>query len=309
MVMRYFITLIMICAFVLAKGEDDASYVQISIPVACMREEGSHSSQLVSQTILGTPMRVLAKEGEWWALKGPDDYEGYVNISGFVPMPTDRLEAWKRSQRLMVNSIREAVVLADSLTAGEGRNVLSSLVNGSVVEGVIRAGSEFVKITLPDGRMGYMETSSVVPLDSLPPLDMEELIDKCYSLMDTPYLWGGCSTKSMDCSGLVRLLFLNYGLLLPRDACDQFKIGSQVHEDLRRGDLMFFSTTPEGAITHVALYDNDNQYIHCSGKVKVSGMSENDPDFSHRYYRGARRVYDSPECEGIKSIKSHSWYF
>lgn len=307
MIIRIFLTLLFVICGVSASG-CDSCFVRISIPVACMRDGQSHASQLISQAVLGTPMQVVDKgDGEWWKLKGPDGYEGYVIANSFVELEPDSLYAWKKSDRLRVSSLREATVYV-SPGDNSPRNIVTSLVNGSVVNGEYNPKSEYLKIILPDGRKGYIRTQDVVPLDSSAPIDFDKLVDFCYAYMGSPYLWGGNSTKSMDCSGLVRVAFGDQGILLPRDAKDQYNVGEPVEiGDLRRGDLMFFSSSPDGGINHVAIYDGEDRYIHCSGMVKTSLMKPDDPDFSTRCYRGARRI--SETSESVVLLSRHPWYF
>lgn len=304
--MKFTISLILFLVSVSSFGQDSC-FVHISIPVACMRENGAHASQLVSQAILGTPMLVVdSTGGEWWNLKGPDGYEGYVNNSSFVPLSDKRFCEWRESPRLIVRSVEEAVIYSDTC-AGDAFSRVTSLVNGSVVEEICRTDEGYVLISLPDGRKGYGKSSDFVSLDSIGVLDQDRIIEVCYSLSGTPYLWGGCSTKSMDCSGLVRIAYNACGFLLPRDARDQYGVGIRVADELNRGDLLFFSSIPDGGITHVALYDNDGRYIHCSGIVKTSMMAADDPDYSKRFYRGASRISDT--TTGLVSLISHPWYF
>ncbi|MDE5786504.1 MAG: C40 family peptidase, partial [Duncaniella sp.] len=135
-----------------------------------------------------------------------------------------------------------------------------------------------------------------------------------YSLMGAPYLWGGMSTKAVDCSGLVRVAYQGNGILLRRDASQQIHTGKKISpaaptDSLRRGDLLFFSYGPGGRISHVALYDTDSTYIHSSGRVKVNRMRPDDPDFSHRVYRGASRIEGAIPSPGITTFRLHPWYF
>ena len=59
-----------------------------------------------------------------------------------------------------------------------------------------------------------------------------------------------------DCSGLTSTVFGVLGVTLPRDAADQSLAGRAVaRRNLRPGDLVFFSHTPQrGDIHHVAIY-------------------------------------------------------
>lgn len=292
----------------------DTAWVQIRIPVACIREEPRHGSEMSSQAIMGTPMMILEDDlGEWVKLKGPDGYEGYMNISSIVRLNQDEMEQWRQSPRLTVTAMPQTIMWADTTSFGP-RDVVSDLQNGSIVAGELSKG-KFTHVVLPDFREGWVETKSVTPIEqwASQPFDSQKILDRAYSLMGTPYLWGGCSPKSVDCSGLVRVAYYGNGILTLRDARQQIEIGQRIEPEdtasLRPADLLFFSAEPEGRITHVAMYDSDGRYVHSSGRVKTNDMTPEDPDFGPRYYRGASRIDGRIPSEGIWQIIGHPWYF
>ena len=296
------------------ENDADSAWVQIRIPVACMREEPGHPAEMSTQAIMGMPMLVLEDNGgEWLRLKAPDGYEGYVNISSLARKSQAEIQQWRKSPRLVSMEMDEVKVYSDTSDISS-RNTVTELVNGSIVEGFPSIG-RFTEITLPDGRKGFAPTSSLCPVETWAsqPFDAGAVLERCHYLTGTPYLWGGCSTKSVDCSGLVRVALYANGILTLRDARQQIDIGTRIEPDdtasLRPADLMFFSSTPDGRIGHVAVYDGDGRYIHSSGLVKVSSMSPDDPDWSARCYRGASRIEGMTGTPGIWQISSHPWYF
>lgn len=310
----FFLTLLgLIPLFVF--GENSAEWVQINIPVACIRDGRGHSTEMTSQAIMGMPMRITDDNGgEWLGLEAPDGYRGYMNVSSVVRKSDAEMAEWRRSPRLTVISMPEIKVVTDTLKGVSRGNIVTELVNGSIVLGVPGTGN-YSHVTLPDGRQGWVATETVMPTKEWgnQPFDADAILDRCYYLMGTPYLWGACSTKSVDCSGLVRVAYYANGILTRRDAREQIEIGQRIEPGdtsaLRSADLLFFSQTPDGRISHVAVYDKDGIYIHSSGRVKVNRMSHDDPDYSARVYRGASRIDGMLDTEGITRIINHPWYF
>lgn len=313
--MKYFLSIVFSFLSAAMFAESTTSgWALVNIPVACIREGDSHASEMSSQAIMGMPLRILEDNGgEWLLIESPDTYRGYMNISSVFRMFDHDMEAWKKSPRLVVTSMAEAKVYTDTVSPSV-RSIVTELVNGSILAGRLGNGT-FSHVTLPDGRNGWISTSAVTPAEqwASTPFDADAILDRCYYLMGTPYLWGACSTKSVDCSGLVRVAYYANGILTLRDARQQIDIGQRIApadtSSLRPADLLFFSNTPDGRISHVALYDSDGRYIHSSGRVKTNYMRPDDPDFAPRFYRGASRIDGAIPSPGITAIIDHSWYF
>jgi cell wall-associated NlpC family hydrolase len=114
-----------------------------------------------------------------------------------------------------------------------------------------------------------------------------ELIGIARRFLGTPYRYGAAGTASFDCSGFVRYVYACYGISLPRVASDQARVGMQVLS-LAPGDLVFFSGSEDGGITHVGIYAGNNSFIHASFQG-VTVTSLDDPWYREHYVT-ARRV-------------------
>jgi cell wall-associated NlpC family hydrolase len=108
------------------------------------------------------------------------------------------------------------------------------------------------------------------------------------------YVFGGTTPSGLDCSGLVYIVYREYGLQLPRTSREQYRVGEEVaREELREGDLVFFNTTGQG-VSHVGIYLENGDFINAAsnpGKVLISNLSES---YWNKRYLGARRVIASP---------------
>lgn len=114
--------------------------------------------------------------------------------------------------------------------------------------------------------------------------DPEKLTSSAFGMLGVPYLWGGTSSKAMDCSGFTKTVYLMNGYILPRDASQQENIGTLVDdkrafEKLQEGDLLFFgrnaTDSTRESVVHVGMWIGDMKFIHASGDIHVSSM---DPD-------------------------------
>ena len=128
----------------------------------------------------------------------------------------------------------------------------------------------------------------------------------------SPYLWGGTSAKSVDCSGLVKVSYLNNGIILLRDASQQARTGEHLTAEqwpeYRAGDLMFFGNKDTGRVTHVAIYDHDGRYIHSSGRVKRNSVDPESPDYLYSPLHSVR-IHGMEGTHGITRAIDHPWLF
>ncbi len=107
-----------------------------------------------------------------------------------------------------------------------------------------------------------------------------------------PYRYGGESRRGMDCSGFVRTIYREaYGIKLPRNSADMFRLGRGVGKrSLRPGDLVFFGTSGKG-ITHVGIYMGGGKFAHVSESKGVAVTRLGSSYYKWRYM-GARRILE-----------------
>ena len=101
----------------------------VNISVANLRSKPKHSAELATQATLGTPVKVLKKEGGWFYIQTPDKYLSWVDIGGITLMNAKRFDKWKAGKKIIyTKTYGHAYGVADE------KEVVSDLVAGGILE-------------------------------------------------------------------------------------------------------------------------------------------------------------------------------
>lgn len=289
-------------------------WAQVRISVACFRTAPGHASEMATQGIMGQPIRLLEKEGDWWRAQTPDGYIGYVVDNSLVNKTPAEMAGWRKADRVIVTAPYQTHVWYTPDLTG-ARNVVSDVVNGNILLGKKVDGQGITEVTLPDGRKGFIASADIENLAdwAAQPFDADKILELAYSMEGTPYLWGGTSIKTLDCSGLAKTCYFNNGIILMRDASQQATTGEIFKPEQWRqcepGDLLFFGNPRTGRVTHVAIYDRDGNYIHSSGRVKRNSIDPEAEGYLSTPFLSYSRIKNSIGGRGITRVADHPWYF
>ncbi len=269
----------------------DKTRALVRVSVANLRTEPSHAAELCTQSLLGTPLKVLQRNGGWYRVQTPDRYIGWIDDGGLVTMDEGRYRQYQSDEKIIYTSLWGNSYDQPGMAAMP----VSDLVAGCVLQ-QIEEQSDSYKVKYPDGRLAFISKNESEPfvewIDNRDP-NGENLVSMAKRLMGVPYLWGGTSPKEVDCSGYTKIVYFMNGVVLPRDASQQEDIGMLVDDQkyfsrLLPGDLLFFgsaaSDSTEERVVHVGLWIGEMKYIHASGDVHVSSMDQNNPGFDHYNY-------------------------
>ena len=188
----------------------------VTLSVINLRKEPEHSSELVSQAILGTPVVVLKSTGSWVLVQTPDMYISWTEKSSLRLMTRSELNKWRAARKGIY--LENTGWLADTISDNHG--VVGDLVGGSIIE-ITGETKDYLRLALPDGRSGFAEKKKVIDFDtwkSTVQCTEESVCKTALTYLGIPYLWGGSSAKGADCSGFVQSVYFRNGVILQRDA-------------------------------------------------------------------------------------------
>lgn len=269
--------------------------------VVNIRSNPRHSAELATQALLGMPLKVLKKEGSWYLIQTPEDYISWIDAGGIQLMTDAELEEWKQTEKIIyLNNFGFSY-----LDRSTDSQVISDLVMGNVLK-MISENGNYYEVEYPDGRNAFVRKNEAMLFNvwkTMTKPTQETLVTTSKQLMGIPYLWGGTSSKGVDCSGFTKTIYLMNGKIIPRDASQQVFAGefvddSKDFESLQPGDLIFFGTPATAdrsrRVVHVGMWIGNNEFIHSSGRVRISSVDPNAPNFDefnvNRYLESRRYI-------------------
>ena len=280
----------------------------VKLAIASLRTDGRHAAEMATQAIMGMPVKVLEKKGDWYRVQTPDNYISYCPGNSLQLVGEREMKAWRSAKRYIVTAYQSQMVAKPG-----SDETVSDLVLGNILEYKGKSG-KWIKLSTPDGREGYVAQTDVQEFAQWAQQkpDMKLVEKTARRMMGAGYLWGGTSTKVTDCSGLAKVSYFANAIILQRDASQQALTGKKIAADdwkqARLGDLVFFGSK-SGRVTHVGIYLRGGQYIHCSGRVKINSVDPKASDYLTTPFLSISRIDGEVGTDGIVAVKDHEWYF
>ena len=125
----------------------------------------------------------------------------------------------------------------------------------------------------------------------------EALIAEAKKYIGSPYAAGGVGPESFDCSGFIYFIARKSAKVqLPRSSHAIYRFVEHISDDeIEAGDLLFFSASSSGRITHVGLYIGGDKMIHAASDGPKTGVivSSRNERYWKTHYIGAGRFISS----------------
>lgn len=267
------------------KELEGKTYAIVNVSVANLRSSADFSSEMITQALMGTPVRVLQRDG-WFRIQTPDNYIAWVHRVGIHRVTKEEMTAWNKAEKIVVTG-HYGFVYSEPNTKSQ---TVSDIVAGNRLKWEGTKGA-YYKVSYPDGRTGYIQKEIAMPESKWRAQlkqDPESIIKTAHTLIGVPYLWAGMSSKGIDCSGFMRTTLYLHDIIIPRDASQQAYEGEHIDiapdfSNLQPGDLIFFGrkATPERKerVVHVGMYIGNKRFIHSQGDVRINSFDPSDELF------------------------------
>jgi pimeloyl-ACP methyl ester carboxylesterase/cell wall-associated NlpC family hydrolase len=274
----------------------ETPWALVNRAVTDLRRTPDDDVERVSQARLGEAVRVLEERDGWaYVQMTHDSYLGWLHQAALWRGDAAVVQAYQAQCDTWVQASLARLYAAPTPNAP----LIGYAPLGVALPSTGEAG-HFVGLSLPDGSVGYAVSTDVAPLNERPTPDAAGItagLTLIHTLIGVPYLWGGRTPFGFDCSGLSQTFYGLLGILIPRDADQQFHAGQPVTETPEPGDLYFFGHPGEERprVTHVGIALGDNGFIHATGRtwcITINHFAPDAPDYNawlHTHCLGVRR--------------------
>lgn len=252
-----------------------------------LRTHPDHAAERASQLLFGQPVMVTSTRKGFARVRQPDGYAGWVDRRFLSEIKRSGFDQWPSRVNAVVSSVKGASCL-DS----DGRTTPPHVLLYGTVVRTGRGRGGLVRLAFPGEVNLFVRSSRIRSIDrtTARKLTGERLLVEARKFLGVPYLWGGVSPLGFDCSGFVQILLAGFGIVLPRDTCQQIDVGKKVERDrIRTGDLLFFDR-------HVGLAMGSSRILHASrggGGVRINSLDRSDPAYRadlDKSFQMARRL-------------------
>jgi cell wall-associated NlpC family hydrolase len=253
--------------------------MRVAVSVADIHRDPAHESELVSQAIMGDLLKVheVADEERWFRVELPDGYVGWVRAW----LVTPHTRAWPGESIVEVDAPTTWIRSAPDLDS----DPVSDVTIGARLARRAGGPAGWVSVTLPDGRAGLIPRTDLLaggrPVTGRRrPATAAAVLATARRFLGVPYVWGGRSSRALDCSGLTQMVLELHDVSIPRDSRDQRTSFEKKEKNLifdplavPPGGLIFFGKDPQRA-SHVGFSMGAGAFLHAQGWVKIQSLDK-----------------------------------
>ena len=210
--------------------------------VTNIHSKPSSNSDVSSQILYGEKFRILYKRNNWIKIKTSfDNYIGFIRKNKFNHYfkPTNKI--CKLNSKIFKRVNNKFLPTKDSLYFATGISIRKKHKNFIEFEK-----NKWIKIN---------ETKKINHYEA-------NFIKILKLFLGCKYLWGGKTSKGIDCSALIQIYFYYNRNFFPRDSKDQLRFcKKKTKKKFSKGDIVFWRG-------HVGICLDQSKFIHAYGPKK-----------------------------------------
>tara|TARA_B100001057_G_scaffold75040_1_gene69675 strand:+ start:377 stop:1111 length:735 start_codon:yes stop_codon:yes gene_type:complete len=208
------------------------------------------NSEVTSQILYGEKFTILSKKREWVKIKtNYDNYVGYIKNSKFLKKFKPTKKIYQLKSRIFVKKGNNFSKTKNFLYFGTGISV-----------------TNYSKKFLEFEKNKWIKRTDIKEIKH----NEKNFVKVLKLFLNVKYLWGGKTSRGIDCSALIQIYFYYNRIFFPRDSKDQMKYcKKKLNKKLIKDNIIFWRG-------HVAYCLSKNRLIHAYGpKKKVVIMDIN----------------------------------
>ena len=203
----------------------------------------SIKSEVTSQILFGEKFKILNKKKNWLKIKTSyDNYIGYLKYSKYITKFKPSHKVYKLKTQIF-SKINNKFIATNKFLYFASRvskmNIIGNFFEFKKNKWIKRKDLKLIN---------YYE---------------KKIIKILKLFLNKKYLWGGKTSKGIDCSSLIQIYFLFNNIYFPRDTKDQIKFLKKTKNPklYKKNKLLYWNG-------HVAFYLGKNLLIHAYGPKK-----------------------------------------
>ena len=242
----------------------------VAHPVVNVYSAPSSDADVTTQALYGvtvtqTQPKPAPKENVpegWMFIRMADDYTGWTQRNGFLPLDEKEDYAGKEKKVVTVTN-RGANVYREADVTKHAPLLVLPFETALEVIGAKSDSERWIQVRLVDGQEAWIQRGDVQDRTGKA-LTIDQSIALAKQFLGVTDTWGGTSSFGYDCSGFTQMIERQRGITMPRDADIQAVWTGSVtvkREELKPGDLLYFGSSAKN-ITHTGMYIGNGEFIH-----------------------------------------------